>query len=111
MPPPSSGGVALIQVLGILARYETTRGVRLEQLGHNRPAYVHLVAEAMKHAFADRAVWLGDPDFSPVLQHGSSMPLTWPHAPSASIRIARSHPRPTAPRRPRPTVAGQATSR
>jgi gamma-glutamyltranspeptidase/glutathione hydrolase len=63
MPPPSSGGVAMIQALEMLERYEATRGVRLEQLGHNRPGYVHLVAEAMKHVFADRAEWFGDPLF------------------------------------------------
>jgi gamma-glutamyltranspeptidase/glutathione hydrolase len=58
MPPPSSGGLAMLQVLGILER-------RLDDIAleHNRPAYVHLLAEAMKHAFADRATWLADPDF------------------------------------------------
>lgn len=60
MPPPSSGGVAMIQILGILERV-----LRAEPklLFHNSPAYVHLVAEAMKHAFADRAEHLADAAF------------------------------------------------
>ncbi|UCD74610.1 MAG: gamma-glutamyltransferase, partial [Phycisphaerales bacterium] len=59
MPPPSSGGVAMQQILGILDR----RREDLEQSAHNSPQYVHLLAEAMKHAFADRATWLADPAF------------------------------------------------
>jgi gamma-glutamyltranspeptidase / glutathione hydrolase len=57
MPPPSSGGVALIQMLNVL------EGHQLHQLAHNSGTYLHLIAEAMKHAFADRAQYLGDPDF------------------------------------------------
>lgn len=56
LPPPSSGGVHVAQILNILENFEvaalTAPGVR-----H------HLLAEAMKLAFADRAHWLGDPDF------------------------------------------------
>ena len=57
MPPPSSGGVAILQMLNIL------EGYNLGQLEHNSAGYLHLVTEAMKHAFADRAQFLGDPDF------------------------------------------------
>ncbi len=57
MPPPSSGGVAIIQALNILQRYP------LRRMGHNSSAYLHHVTEALKHAFADRARHLGDPDF------------------------------------------------
>jgi gamma-glutamyltranspeptidase / glutathione hydrolase len=57
MPPPSSGGVALLTMLNIL------EGRNLDQLQHNSAEYLHLVAESMKHAFADRAEFLGDPDF------------------------------------------------
>ncbi len=57
MPPPSSGGVALIETLNVLEGYP------LNKLEHNSPTYLHLVAETMKHAFADRAQYLGDPDF------------------------------------------------
>jgi gamma-glutamyltranspeptidase/glutathione hydrolase len=59
MPPPSSGGLVLAQVFSTL----TARPERLADLGHNTPAYVHVVAEAGKHAFADRARWLADPAF------------------------------------------------
>ncbi len=57
MPPPSSGGVAMIEMLNILEGFE------LRSLGHNSPQYVHLVAESMRRAFLDRARFLGDPDF------------------------------------------------
>lgn len=55
MPPPSSGGVAIAETLNILENFE--RKQILELSG------VHLQIEAMKHAFADRARWLGDTDF------------------------------------------------
>ncbi len=67
MPPPSSGGVALIETLNILTAYERQHpDVSLANLGHNGPRAVHLIAEAMKHAFADRAAFLGDADFADV---------------------------------------------
>ena len=62
MPPPSSGGVALIETLGILdAIYPTPADLPKE--GAASAAYLHTLAEAFKHAFADRARYLGDPDF------------------------------------------------
>ncbi len=57
MPPPSSGGVHLIQMLNILEGYD------LAALGHNSAASIHLMTEAMRRAYADRATHLGDPDF------------------------------------------------
>lgn len=63
MPPPSSGGVALLQMLNTLQAYERQHKMRLEKTGHNSAGYVHLLTEAMKHAFADRAAFLGDADF------------------------------------------------
>jgi gamma-glutamyltranspeptidase / glutathione hydrolase len=57
MPPPSSGGVAILEMLNVL------EGYKLEQFEHNSGSYLHLLAETMKHAFADRAQFLGDPDF------------------------------------------------
>lgn len=57
MPPPSSGGVALLQMLNILERYD------LKSLGFGSSASTHLKVEAMRRAFADRAHYLGDPDF------------------------------------------------
>lgn len=59
MPPPSSGGIAMIQIFGILER--TLDGVELP--ARVSPAYTHLLTEAMKHAFADRAEWLADDAF------------------------------------------------
>lgn len=57
MPPPSSGGGVLLAALGILRSDDLTR------LGHNSPTYLHLLAETLKHVFADRARYYGDPDF------------------------------------------------
>ena len=58
MPPPSSGGVAMIEMLNIL------EGVDLKAAGHNSPLYLHWLAESMRRAFRDRAMFLGDPDFT-----------------------------------------------
>ena len=60
MPPPSSGGIHLIQMLNILENFE------LEPMGHNSAAYIHHLTEAMRSAYADRSLYLGDPDFTPV---------------------------------------------
>lgn len=57
MPPPSSGGVAMIQMLNILERYD------LKTMGAGSSQAIHLMVEAMRRAFADRAHYLGDPDF------------------------------------------------
>ncbi len=59
MPPISSGGVGLIEQLNILEGYD------LKALGFRSAASVHLIAEAMRRAYADRARYLGDPDFNP----------------------------------------------
>jgi len=56
-PPPSSGGIALIEMLNILEGFE------LRPLGAGSSASIHRIAESMKLAFADRAAYLGDPDF------------------------------------------------
>ncbi len=60
MPPPSSGGIALLQMLAMLEAHD------VGQLGHTSAAKYHLLAEVMKRAFRDRAEYLGDPDFVPV---------------------------------------------
>lgn len=57
MPPPSSGGIVLSQVLQVLEATDVS------SLSHNSSEYVHRLTEAMKHAYADRAHHLGDPDF------------------------------------------------
>ena len=61
MPAPSSGGTALIEMLNVLEGYD------LKQTGFGGAATVHLVAETMRRAFADRARYLGDPAFNPGL--------------------------------------------
>ena len=57
MPPPSSGGVHLVQMLNILSGYDLQDG------GHNSARYLHRLIEAMRRAYADRSLYLGDPDF------------------------------------------------
>lgn len=64
MPPPSSGGVVLVEMLNIL------EGFDLKTIGHNSALYMHLLTESMRRAYADRANYLGDPDFN------ENMPLT-----------------------------------
>jgi len=68
MPPPSSGGVHIIQILNIL---ET---VPVGHLGHNAAETLHWMAEAMKLAYADRSEYLGDPDFVEVPVAGLTSP-------------------------------------
>ena len=60
MPPPSSGGVLLVHLLNMLEPYE------LSELGFHTAPAMHLMIEAERRAYADRAVHLGDPDFYPV---------------------------------------------
>ena len=59
MSPPSSGGVALVEMLNILEGFE------LAEIGHNSALYLHLLTEAMRRAYADRARYVGDPAFNP----------------------------------------------
>jgi gamma-glutamyltranspeptidase/glutathione hydrolase len=59
-PPPSSGGVHIVQILNMLERDD------LVARGHNSAAYLHLLAETMKLAYADRSEYLGDPDFAEI---------------------------------------------
>jgi gamma-glutamyltranspeptidase/glutathione hydrolase len=59
MPLPSSGGIAQIEMLNILEGYD------LAPLGHNSARYLHVLTEAMRRVYRDRALYLGDPDFNP----------------------------------------------
>ncbi len=61
MPPPSSGGTVLVEMLNVL------EGFDLAAAGHGTARTVHLMAETMRRAYADRAAHLGDPDFNPGL--------------------------------------------
>ena len=58
MPPPSSGGVALVEMMNLMEL------VDFETIEFNSADHLHVVAEAMRRAFADRAEYLGDPDFN-----------------------------------------------
>jgi gamma-glutamyltranspeptidase/glutathione hydrolase len=107
-PPPSSGGVALVEILNIL------EGFDLAKEGDRSAQSIHLTAEAFQRAFFDRAEFLGDPDFSkvPVAQlidkrYGNAWRETIPlrrATPSATLRrpavfsqldsYARAHPQP-----------------
>lgn len=57
MPPPSSGGAHIIQMLNILENFD------LKSLGYHSADYTHLLAEVLKIMYADRSVGMGDPDF------------------------------------------------
>ncbi len=57
MPPPSSGGIAMLEMLNILERYD------LKKMGAGSAQSIHVMVEAMRRAFADRAEFLGDPGF------------------------------------------------
>jgi gamma-glutamyltranspeptidase / glutathione hydrolase len=64
MPPPSSGGAHLLQMLNMLEHYE------LGKLPHNSSDHLHLLTEVMKRAFADRSEYMGDADFVKVPVEG-----------------------------------------
>ena len=59
-PPPSSGGIHILQMLNILEPYP------LKSYGHNSASYLHRVIESMKLAYADRSLYLGDPDHTEI---------------------------------------------
>ncbi len=64
MGPPSSGGVAIAQILGMIEPYD------IKEMGFNSAGSIHVMAEAMRRAYADRAEHLGDPDYYPVPVNG-----------------------------------------
>lgn len=59
MPPPSSGGVTMVQMLNVLEGYD------LKASGFGSPRTLHLMTETMRRGYANRARYLGDPDFNP----------------------------------------------
>lgn len=60
MPPPSSGGIVMLQVLNMLEGYD------IRKMGYDSAAKYQVLAESMRRAFADRAEFMGDPDFADV---------------------------------------------
>ena len=109
-PPPSSGGIALVEILNILEGYD------LAKAGNRSAQSIHLTVEAFRRAFFDRAEFLGDPDFSKIpvaqlidkkyaagwresidLQHATpSDGLHRPEVFNELERYAESHPQPVA---------------
>jgi gamma-glutamyltranspeptidase/glutathione hydrolase len=75
MPPPSSGGVHLVQMLNVLSHFP------LADLGPRSAQYYHTIAEAMKLAYADRSKHLGDPDFY-------NVPGQWLTSPEYGTQLA-----------------------
>jgi gamma-glutamyltranspeptidase/glutathione hydrolase len=91
MPPISSGGTALLQMLNVLEGYD------LKQRGFGSVATIHLLAETMRRAFADRARYLGDPEFNPTLAATVERLVSKPYAESlrrtiAEDKVGRSSP-------------------
>ena len=80
MGPPSSGGIAIIQMLGMLERFD------LKTLGRDDPRAWHLIGEAMRLAYADRDTYVADPDFVQVPVKGLIDPA-YLKARGALIRI------------------------
>lgn len=87
MPPPSSGGVHLIELLNML------EGFPLAEMGAGSAASLHVMIEAMKLAYADRAAFLGDPDFVPVPVKGL---ISKAYAAERRLRIDPERARPAA---------------
>ncbi len=103
MPPPSSGGVHIVQILNLL------QGFDLAGSGHNSADALHVIAESMKLAFADRAAHLGDPDFYRVPVAGLVSPR-YAEALRAGISMTRARPSSQiAPGRPQPYESDQTT--
>ncbi|GAA0785871.1 gamma-glutamyltransferase [Roseibium denhamense] len=68
MPPPSSGGVHIVQILNMLEKYP------LAEFGLNSADTIHIMSEAQRRAYADRSKHLGDPDFAPIPVTGLTHP-------------------------------------
>ena len=88
MPPPSSGGVAIVTMLNILEAYD------LASMGHNSAEYIHHLAEAMRRAFRERATYLADADFAdvPIQRLTSKEHASWLRRNIHPERASVSHP-------------------
>ncbi|MBA4019571.1 MAG: gamma-glutamyltransferase [Pirellula sp.] len=85
-PPPSSGGTVLVETLNILEQFP------LKDYGRYSPQTLHLVTEAMKRAYADRARFIGDPAFTEIPAHLT----TKEYAKQLAAGISREHATPSA---------------
>ena len=84
MPPSSAGGTALVQMLNILEGYD------LAASGFGSALTVHLMTEAMRRAYADRARYVGDPDFNPTMPLGRLVSKSYAEQLRATIRSDRA---------------------
>lgn len=103
MPPPSSGGVHVVQILNILSNFP------LHDWGPNSAKTIHVMAEAEKRAYADRSEYLGDPDFVKVPVKGLTAPA---YAKELADQIDLAHATPSAqikPGHPQPYESDQTT--
>ncbi|MCB9946346.1 MAG: gamma-glutamyltransferase [Rhodospirillaceae bacterium] len=103
MPPPSSGGIHIVQILNIL------EDVPVADLGHNSAQTIHWMAEAMKLAYVDRSEYLGDPDYWEVPMAGLT---SQDYADALRAGIDPDHARPAAeigPGDPAPYESPQTT--
>ena len=107
MSPPSSGGLTVLQMLEMLERYPL--GDEAQGFGFGAPNTMHAMIEAMRLAFADRAVWMGDEDFVPVPKRGLLHP-TYVDSRAALISLTARMPTPAAGD-PRPFDAAPAPTR
>ena len=103
-PPPSSGGVHVAQILNILEHFD------LKKLGPGSADFIHLVTEAMKLAFADRAYWLGDPDFVSVPRGLVSKDYAAKLAKRINLKRASTVPRHGTPERSAADLFGKHTT-
>ncbi len=102
-PPPSSGGIGILQMLGML------EGSGYEKTGAGSAASIHYVAETMKRFFADRSQYLGDPAFSPLRVEELLAPA-YIRERRSTIRDERATPSSSlAPGLPAPEKGGQTT--
>ena len=103
MPPPSSGGAHLLQILNMMERWP------MQQWGANSAQSVHHMTEAMKLAYADRAEYLGDPDFVKIPLQGL---ISKRYADELAASIQPQHARPSReikPGKPQPYESDQTT--
>ena len=84
MPPISSGGTALVQMLNIL------EGYGLAEFGFGSAQTVHVMTEAMRRAFADRARYLGDPRFNPMMPISRLVSKSYAEELRATIQLGRA---------------------
>ena len=113
-PPPSSGGIAIVETLNILSRFD------LPALGADRsPAQVHTITEAFRRAYMDRTDYLGDPDYAqiPLTQMASeTYAAAWATSiqpdkptPSADLKRPAGFLPPPPPLKPQPHESNQTT--